>query len=558
VTQNLPIARSADPNGKITTGYGNQGYIPPNATITYTIYFENQSSATAPAAAISVTDVLDPNLDPSTVQLSQMGFNNVTLSIPGALQSYTTQTSVSTSPYPVAVNASLNPGTGTLTWTMQSIDPTTGAAPADPLAGFLPPDNTSKQGEGFVIFTVQPKGGLANGTTIQNTASIVFDKNAAINTNTVTNTIDSVYPTSSVNPLPATTSTASFTVSWSGSDPAGAGIATYDIYSATDNGPYTVWQSGTAATSATFDGALGHTYSFYSMATDNAGKRQQTPGPSQSTTTQGQQTKVPPTVVVTPLPSSIAAAQSLSVTVTVSGGTGYPIPTGSVTLSGGGYTSAATTLNAGSATMNISAGSLDPGSDALTAIYLPDTNSAATFTMASGSASIAVTGDLVWIVDGTGGSSELSGTGGGLTSGASPGLNMGMAIDRGGNIWSIGSGTPPLEETSTGGVVESQIATGTGGLDLPVAIAIDGNSNIWTANGNNSISLISNAGAALSPANGFTASSLSTPSGIAIDLAGSVWIANKENSSVTRILGGAAPVAPPATAIVNGTTGAKP
>jgi hypothetical protein len=282
-TNGTPIAKSADPNGKITTGYGNQGYIPPNATITYTIYFENQSTATAPAAQVVVTDALDPNLDPSTVQFSQMGFNNVTLNLPGSLQSYSTQVNVSTSPYPVTVSASLNPDTATLTWTMQSIDPTTGAAPADPLAGFLPPDNSSQQGEGFVTFTVKPKSGLANGTAIQNTASIVFDANGAIKTNTVTNTIDSVYPSSTVSALPASQTTTSFTVSWSGTDLSGSGIASYDVFSATDGGTYSLWLPASTNTSAAFTGNFGHSYSFYTMATDNVGNRQQTPGPAQTT-----------------------------------------------------------------------------------------------------------------------------------------------------------------------------------------------------------------------------------------------------------------------------------
>jgi hypothetical protein len=51
---------------------------------------------------------------------------------------------------------------------------------------------------------------------------------------------------------------------------------------------------------------------------------------------------------------------------------------------------------------------------------------------------------------------------------------------------------------------------------------------------------------------------LSSPAGIAVDLAGSVWVANTGNSSLTRILGGAAPVAPLATAAANGTSGARP
>jgi hypothetical protein len=41
----------------------------------------------------------------------------------------------------------------------------------------------------------------------------------------------------------------------------------------------------------------------------------------------------------------------LSVTVVVSGGSGNPVPTGTVTLSGGGYSSAATTLSGGSASI---------------------------------------------------------------------------------------------------------------------------------------------------------------------------------------------------------------
>jgi uncharacterized repeat protein (TIGR01451 family) len=57
----------------MTVGYGDQGFIPPDATITYTIYFENQPTATAPAQKVVVTDPLDSNLDWSTVQLSQIG-----------------------------------------------------------------------------------------------------------------------------------------------------------------------------------------------------------------------------------------------------------------------------------------------------------------------------------------------------------------------------------------------------------------------------------------------------------------------------------------------------
>ena len=100
--------------------------------------------------------------------------------------------------------------------------------------------------------------------------------------------------------------------------------------------------------------------------------------------------KATPTVTVTPGQASITTAQALSVTVSVSGGTGNPRPTGSVKLSSGSYTSATTTLTAGSATINIPAGSLAVGSDTLTGTYTPDTGSSSTYNSASGLASVTV------------------------------------------------------------------------------------------------------------------------------------------------------------------------
>jgi len=99
---------------------------------------------------------------------------------------------------------------------------------------------------------------------------------------------------------------------------------------------------------------------------------------------------ITPTVTVTPSPSSINSAQPDLVTVTVSGGGGNPTPTGSVTLSSGSYTSGAKTLSAGSATINVPAGSLAVGDDTLTAVYTPDSGSSSTYNSASGTASVDV------------------------------------------------------------------------------------------------------------------------------------------------------------------------
>ena len=100
---------------------------------------------------------------------------------------------------------------------------------------------------------------------------------------------------------------------------------------------------------------------------------------------------ITPTVAVTPSSSSITTAQSLSVTVGVSGGSGSQIPTGSVVLTSGNYTSAAATLTSGSATIAISAGSLATGTDTLTATYTPDSAGSTTYTGATGTSSVTVT-----------------------------------------------------------------------------------------------------------------------------------------------------------------------
>ncbi len=106
-----------------------------------------------------------------------------------------------------------------------------------------------------------------------------------------------------------------------------------------------------------------------------------------------------PTVTVTPSASSLTTAQALTVTIAVSGGSGNPTPTGTVILTSGSYTSAATTLTGGGATINIPAGSLAIGTDILTVTYSGDSN----YNPAVGTASVVFTsvGNPSYTVRGT-------------------------------------------------------------------------------------------------------------------------------------------------------------
>jgi hypothetical protein len=100
---------------------------------------------------------------------------------------------------------------------------------------------------------------------------------------------------------------------------------------------------------------------------------------------------VTPTVTVTLSSAAISTAQDLTATVMVSGGSGNPRPTGSITLTSGSYTSTAAPLNGGSAVVNIPAGSLAAGTDMLTVSYTPDSSSSSIYQSATGSNSVTVT-----------------------------------------------------------------------------------------------------------------------------------------------------------------------
>ncbi len=111
--------------------------------------------------------------------------------------------------------------------------------------------------------------------------------NPALGATSATFLVNNTAPTSSVAALPATETSTSFTVNWSGSDgTGGSGIASYNVYVSDNGGSYTLWQNDVTIVSATYTtGQNGHTYGFYSVATDNVGNVQATPGAAQASTT---------------------------------------------------------------------------------------------------------------------------------------------------------------------------------------------------------------------------------------------------------------------------------
>ncbi len=271
----IPIRHALDPNDKIgPAGFGTQGFLTAEGSLFYTINFENVATASAAAQEVTVTDQLSANLDWSTLEIGAIGFNGITVPVPVGLQHFTTLTSVPTDPNPVRVNAALNPATGLLTWTMTSIDPLTGQLTEDPFAGFLPPNDATHAGEGYVTFTVRPAAGLPTGTQITNRARIVFDVNAPIETNTALNTLDAEAPVSAAGTVRRAGAGDDFWLTFSGDDGAGSGIAAFDVLLGIGEAPATFWRTLSGPFEVLFDGAWSTAYHFFVTARDAVGQAQ--------------------------------------------------------------------------------------------------------------------------------------------------------------------------------------------------------------------------------------------------------------------------------------------
>lgn len=303
-------SHSQDPNALYgPAGFGPQNFVRGDTVFPYRIEFENYGPgsveadgspapssrwATAPAQRVEITNPIPALLVLDTFALTGFGFGDFNVTIPGGVQHFEQVLTMSYNgkTFEVWFEASLIRADRLLRVVFQSLMPGT-ELPPDVLTGFLPPEDGTGRGKGFVTYTARPLPALPTGTEIRNIALITFDRQTAIATNQVDPlnpslgtdpmkealvTIDAGTPNSMVQPLPPTVPSRSFTVSWSGSDDVGgSGIGRFDIYVSTDGGPYEAWLMGTELLEAEFRGEHGRSYAFYSIATDNVGHSEQPP-----------------------------------------------------------------------------------------------------------------------------------------------------------------------------------------------------------------------------------------------------------------------------------------
>jgi hypothetical protein len=268
------VLHEQDPNDLFgPPGVGLPMWVAGVVPLNYTLYFQNEPGASASVQRAVATNPLNTGVvDPTTLRLATMIVAGYQVPIPSTfapqvgLDRFDTNLDLRpTQNLFVQIHVSLDPGTGLITWVFQSIDPTTGLPPIDPTVGFLAP------GASVTLFlTVNPKPALPTGTQITDQATVIFDADQPMMTQPWTNTLDNTPPTSHVSALPGTELCTNFTVQWSGND-IGAGIQDYTIYASDNGGAFTAWQTNTTSTSAVFNGQVGHSYGFYSIARDLVG-----------------------------------------------------------------------------------------------------------------------------------------------------------------------------------------------------------------------------------------------------------------------------------------------
>ena len=238
-SKKVTMVISCDPNEKSgPSGYGEENYLRRAGTFLYNIAFENKKEATAPAYKIEIVDTLSSVFDWESVE-----FGN---------------TSHSGEEYNWIMERKGN----VLRWYIEGIE--------------LPPNVTPPQGEGFVSFSVKLKDNVNSGETIKNNATIVFDENPAITTNTWVNIIDTIAPVT--NSLAANYIEAKNAISIqvdAADNNEGSGLGELSYYVSIDGTPFQLIGSG-FDTEISYETNLdkGKVYRFYAVATDNVGNQE--------------------------------------------------------------------------------------------------------------------------------------------------------------------------------------------------------------------------------------------------------------------------------------------
>jgi hypothetical protein len=235
----VKMVKSWDPNEKSgPSGYGEDNYLRRAGTFQYNISFENKKEATAAAYKIEIVDTLSSVFDWESVKFGNTSHNgdeyNWTMERKGNI----------------------------LRWYIEGIE--------------LLPNVTPPQGEGFVSFSVKLKDNVNSGEIIKNNATIVFDENPAITTNTWVNIIDTIAPVTNSLTANYIETNAAIALTVDAADNSnGSGVGELSYYVSIDGTPFQLIGSG-FDTEISYEANLdkGKVYRFYAVSTDNVGNQE--------------------------------------------------------------------------------------------------------------------------------------------------------------------------------------------------------------------------------------------------------------------------------------------
>ena len=178
------VPTSIDPNEMAgPKGIAKLQYINVGDYLEYTVYFENKSDATAAAQEVYITNPLSEYLDWNSFEIGEIAFNNqVDIGLDGKSDG-TSEVVLEGSDYKVRSQVSFNKAKGIINCYIRIVDESTDSTwPDDVYAGFLPPNDDTKRGEGHFTYRVKLREDAPAWETVTNTASIVFDYNDPIET----------------------------------------------------------------------------------------------------------------------------------------------------------------------------------------------------------------------------------------------------------------------------------------------------------------------------------------------------------------------------------------
>ena len=268
-TRRPDAGTSLDPNEKTgPLGYGQKHYIRGiDRLMNYNIFFENADSATAAAQQVRIIDTLDKKVfDLSTFQVNSFGIGLHTFSFPKNRTEFVNDYIISND-LAIRPIIRLDTATGILKAVFATIDRHTGDIPDNPLTGFLPPNKTAPEGDGYLNYSVHLKEGLADGTTVSNSAAIIFDNNDPIVTKPWLNVIDNNNPSSSIDYATLAGDT-TIRIKTKGTD-AASGVEHYKLFASENGGSY--FQLGTIRDTVLYRAKPNTVYNFYIAAIDSVG-----------------------------------------------------------------------------------------------------------------------------------------------------------------------------------------------------------------------------------------------------------------------------------------------